>query len=1338
MAATGESKHRLAPRYALPLAAVGVLIGIFAIYYFVYVKQHEASLDERAFRSLGAVSTQFSDVVTNYGTAFAREIEQNGWSSSKRSAPTEKDVREVIRTTLGSRGSQLTNIGKCADKRASNAFSATLVTVAGPAKLRMAAGGWCADLAFENALPPLITERLTQLFDDVLVATVNGDVLYQTSHSGLVARNFDFLRTTPDSKEPAATAKPKVEAADGASNLHVVPVGGTTYRAYVVPVRMLVSNGASASQSLDLLLCGVVTQEHFAGRSRAVPLTALMSILLAVLLIIVGAWPVLKFATMRRTEQITSRAGLIYSVFMSLTLMLALLLVIHLCYGVSDPKTGAHMQDLASAIDNHVARELNQALMTMEIVGHRSDVEGAAHRFVHVGGLASDNIPCSDNSDLAELSQVNLLTQIGMEVSAYPYFRRLFLYDNQGFEHLSWTIDSKAPRPLRVCDRPYFLGVQRNDLWRLNGSDLVKTYFRVDPIYSKSTSEYLAAVAVPYPIKSESHIGMMMLATPLMSLIGPVLPPDYGFAVIDASGTVLFHSDQTRNGRENFFDELKDSRALRAAVIARRPDRRTEHYQGEDYDVFVTPFQSIHGCPWTLVVFSNLTVLGEKSLDRILLAALLCIAYFLLLILVTAGVRVLLPCRQLAWPTEDRRKRYLHIAIVLLLVCVLSFTLSFRLSPVMLMIAAMAIPITAIAFCIVALQGAGKAIRWTALACGGVALAIMIVPLVLKDLSRGNWLNVLILALIMAAYATLGVKSTRRYSSVLPSPSLRTTYSLACFMLLVVVAGIPCLAFFKLSFDYDETLATKRQQLLTLDALRRREARVLADYLSVKVSDSDSNESLADDVDKWLFLRRRLQAPQLDLYDRAFRSQSAGQIISAHDSHPWPQWWTSFVRDEIPRHADSLVPLTSDDCIAGSEWQWNRSADNLLHIRTMSAAVLSKDPRDPCEHRRAGGTGSASTFAKNSPEILALQKLVAHDPTFLVQDLTYTFDVLRPEDFLTRTGLLITGLLAAVFFSMRSTLTNMFLLKWDMQELQPGSDKYDGLHLSQWSTSTLKDAVKANGNSILVGLPGTGKTASLGNAAAGVHVVDVVSTVKKPIPSFSRKTVVVDHFEHLMSDPKALQWKLTLLETLLASAERVVVLTTIDPVFFLNSTGDEITENAENPLAEADVVRWARVLNKFRLYRLEGEKPTMAPQFYYRLLWSSCTWSEKVSLLGLAEDRWPNHKNFEALHHLWNRGIVELSPTFRLEDRDFANFVSGSVTSPERRVWKLHDASGIWDGLRTMLIILLLGGVAAVLFFSQKDVLGIVAGAAGALTAATKVISDLRGVGRAGGKDKPA
>ena len=77
----------------------------------------------------------------------------------------------------------------------------------------------------------------------------------------------------------------------------------------------------------------------------------------------------------------------------------------------------------------------------------------------------------------------------------------------------------------------------------------------------------------------------------MRSLIGPVLPPGFAFAVIDDSGDVLFHSDRQRNGNENFFVETDNNRRLRAQVAAHSADALNINYWGAQYRAYVKPMQ---------------------------------------------------------------------------------------------------------------------------------------------------------------------------------------------------------------------------------------------------------------------------------------------------------------------------------------------------------------------------------------------------------------------------------------------------------------------------------------------------------------------------------------------------------------------------------------------------------------------------------------------------------------------------------------------------------------------------------------------------------------------------
>jgi hypothetical protein len=1202
---------------------------------------------------------------------------------------------------------------------------------AGTYKLEFRSNGWCGHVSVENALLPLIVGTSAQIFDDIVLADSSGKVLYQTQRSGVVVDDLTYLRTSTTStsnsessvKEKAESPGTLLSSVIGSSSVANILLAGTNYRAYFIPIRLPVpmASDAASSAGVRLVLCGLMLKKNFSSKSRSVPMTALAGMALIVLFVIVGTWPVLTFLTMRRAEQINGRAGLFYAVSIALTMMITIILVTHLNYGYADPKTDDNLEDLAKSIDRNVGSELDQALHVMDVV--RSDQRFGVPHVVPQAAKGSKNSPATTT---------DLLSTVDMRVSSYPYFRRMFIYDGQGNELARWTVDTVAPPPLQVADRPYFQGVQRNDLWYLTSQGLSGARFRMDPIYSKSTGEYLAAIAVPHVFDRTgegTELGVMTMVTPLLALISPVLPPDYGFAVIDSTGKVLFHSDSTRNGRENLFDELDDSRPVRSAVLARRRSWLTAEYTGESFRIFVTPVNSIQGCPWSLIVFSNRAVMADKTFDRILLLALLCSMYLVVLIAAAGLVGLLLPCRRIAWPVEHMKGVYCHLALMLAAVILLSYAVIFSATLRTLFWWEMFIPASAIAICVLRLRGLVRAIMWT-------GITFLIASLLGLVAGQGNWWTspYLGMLLISLAYSSLTSTKLTAYFGTWNRLSLQTTYSLAAFALLILVAAIPSIAFFRFSYNYDENLAIRRDQLLTLAALNQREKRVTEQYIRVKISAEKG--PFSDDLGKWLFLRRRLQEQKLDLYNQVFRTQSAGQVIVGGTTESWPKWWVSFTSAWVPRRSESLAPLIAENCTSGAKWEWNEIGEKRIRIQPTSQPRPTDDDSSTCAPPDSSTTdqrkGGDSNPAAGSPETVALQKLATRDPIFQVQDLTYSVDVLKPWDFLRLSFKWLSVLFVAMFVSVRSSLTRMFLLDWKTQDSRVHNPSPDGWHEAAWRETTLADAIANEKNAILVGLPKSGKTDSLTGNRKDIAIVDV-ATLSKNISPPEAKIVILDHFEYRMYDAAVVSRKLTLLEALHGKGKTVLIVTTIDPVFYLWELADQASAIGNGTgLTDSDMDRWARVLYQFTIFRLTGNagKVTLElKDFYYHLLWSSCTWSEKMALVSLANHGWPNYRNYEALQHLWNRGLVTAAPDFRLIDSDLREFSETKVTEPEVRSERRKDTAGVWDGLRIAVIILLLGGLTALLFFNDKDILGIVTGAIGALTAASKIIAEVKGKG---------
>jgi hypothetical protein len=68
----------ISPRVVAPLAAIGLLVGLFFAYYFVHITRHERSIDDRAFRTLAAIGFQLKDQINNRATVFHGIAEKVG------------------------------------------------------------------------------------------------------------------------------------------------------------------------------------------------------------------------------------------------------------------------------------------------------------------------------------------------------------------------------------------------------------------------------------------------------------------------------------------------------------------------------------------------------------------------------------------------------------------------------------------------------------------------------------------------------------------------------------------------------------------------------------------------------------------------------------------------------------------------------------------------------------------------------------------------------------------------------------------------------------------------------------------------------------------------------------------------------------------------------------------------------------------------------------------------------------------------------------------------------------------------------------------------------------
>ena len=162
-------------------------------------------------------------------------------------------------------------------------------------------------------------------------------------------------------------------------------------------------------------------------------------------------------------------------------------------------------------------------------------------------------------------------------------------------QRLKLIASARASSLINVGERAYFkrsqadVGGRRRDF--CNDSPCT-----LESVWSLTTGGAQAVLAKELDPKMDNgpespKLAVAAISFPMRSLIGPVLPPGFAFAVIDDSGNVLFHSDRQRNGNEKFFVETDNNRRLRAQVAAHSADALNINYWGARYRAYVKPMQ---------------------------------------------------------------------------------------------------------------------------------------------------------------------------------------------------------------------------------------------------------------------------------------------------------------------------------------------------------------------------------------------------------------------------------------------------------------------------------------------------------------------------------------------------------------------------------------------------------------------------------------------------------------------------------------------------------------------------------------------------------------------------
>jgi hypothetical protein len=1206
-----------------------------------------------------------------------------------------------------------------------------------------------ARLELQPGLEALFTSRVGYgAFDAILLGTTEGRVLLSAGPSAQQIRSSGLVVLSSKTREGGTAVK----FADLAKAITMadVSVAGVDYTVFVEPCSPSAQAGATG-----LVLVGLVKADTLRAGSWAIP-TALVKLSVLSLLIALVGWPFLKLILLgdRQQVRVTDFFQLGASSVAGLAIMTVVLLDVS-AYRRLNHDMDAQLRDLAHALDEHGTAEIGAAYGQLQRVEQavaglgvdlfkvgtiksvlqrdgRSDLSGTVTSLVEK--LNREPGSAQDDDVIRHLRGDERLSESAPGPWRYPFFETIAFMDQDGWQRIKLETSNSPSNMISVAEREYFKTIVNGRGW--SGGHFCKDRDKcaLESVWSRTTGEPLEVLAKTSPQnwsnENRRRLPVTAIAIPMRSLIGPVLPPGFAFAVIDHTGKVLFHSDRQRNGNEDFFVETDNNRRLRAQVAAHSSDALNINYWGAEYRAYVKPMN----LPDMYVVAMAQKERAWAINREWLVVTLIFVSGYLLLWLIVA-LTTLAPGASWVWPDPRRRAGYIKVSV----------------------------------FC-VALLAIASITAWsnhrTLLVVLGVALPLM------------GW---------VAAYMFL--KSPPRSATATAREPIGV-YSVATVLVLLVTGVIPGALLFLASYQLHAWSYIKSSQLILARRLSDRYDRLNGEYLN-PVSGNRNPRALAA-AHVGLIHDRDIYIDFL--YNTSIRKASAREddatnadhvtghdaTASSHDSaHHSDDMVLSWLEDYLPYYSEASVEWREllHDRADDDSWE---SAYGGKGIRDVEVAFTSRTGSFPVELTswlpsitHVPPTLAATSERAHVAEARSATKEPGPVPT------TGSTEGTSAEPG-TRDSWLLLSLSGVALLVLTGSVVQVLNRRVYLVGTSEPLWACDRLALNA-GENTLVFCDAATKVEQLKGIT----PLELGPIVREDDFAAAWRSALAAIDNCSEDgAVVIADFDGGLDNARAMDRKLALLDELVSDQSRRVTVLSQVPLRGLTDSirhsaavmaaAARSAEPASSGTNEKTLDRWRRVIRAFvivELRRLEWNpsdeisNPSTAVAFllaerkshpyvtrvcddllgseavregrltrrqtfdevvertaqFYRRLWTSCSEDEKVVLGHIAQHGLANASVRGVVRRLLGRGLLRKDPAFRPMNSTFRHFILTRECSQQVEALESENGPSAWDRLRAPLGIAVLG-VGVFLFATQKELYNAIFGVATAAAASVPAL----------------
>ncbi len=1043
-------------------------------------------------------------------------------------------------------------------------------------------------------------------FDDILLATEGGDVLFQRSNAPPRVKTLSVFLKKPETKDPGILEifhRLTSEGSGGDTDLlKKVDLDGSAYHIFAQPLTIQVPRSPDGKVK-NLLLCGLVGSQKIRQEAMHVPPNYLLWIIVPLGAALLSG-PFLKLVMLRRTGRLKTH-DVPLLLFCS-CLAMAMLTVVLLAYAEHDQnleRMSPELRDFGNAVDHELLQSFQTGRQLL--------------RAVDTYAIGTDGKPATAKAE----NRVRLWSDDGLRRGVPNIdktdFEFVFWTSDAGYQIEKWTpLETNTPFYPQKGSEHYDLAVG-GQYWH-DGGEPFTSELRISPTTSApiavltivSHREALAVRAdrrtfdpsAPDRLKPEF---ISMVASP-RQLLSPVIPPETGYAIVRADGSVLYHSKRERILNENLFRETEDSRELADAVANRIEKDVLASYRGNDVMFHVRPIREIDGIPWTIVVFREMEPWQTLGWQVVLDVFVLYIALWFWPVVAICGGLLWLKvtkrcswdrCRVRAlryvWPRPDAARNYGGVARIefgLLAGFILALAwFTTRPGPaagVALLISAFAFPFVAVGAWIWQLRGA-KPNRQH--------------PSTSQPESTSQ------------AESASGPQSPGGPRSTKAFRSWRRQYGAALCLGMLISSVMPVIAFFHLSIYLESEIHLRHWQRELAQRIVRQRHTAEAE---IRPSRNMSPDTMNIALNLALPSSQDGRCDQEQLYN-AFDSTRVrcGQAPPTLSVPPFWERVLLFVRHETPGGLDAASVMHQT-----AESETNASSKERVAATTIIPDVTSQIRSLSIPRRSAWWGLFASLLIAGSAWIWsAASRLFLFDfYNIRLRSLNSLPEAQTLDHPILVLGLPRSGKDSAVKRYIRGDGGNADVKQIDLQKIDLKEERLD----RAWLKARLEElGIPAEASHSKVVQPAVAGAA----AGVGIGVSQKLAETGAPSASLPATPRKKPEWVHITNLEAALQEKgrrdiaLRLIDTLLLYRPQdrpgIIVTSVVDPMFHFDSIfPEQRNEMEKDPLPETEFGRWAHVLLQFeRVLAVDDqEKPAWA---------TSQRWGERL---------WE-----EAKHHRW-------------------------------------------------------------------------------------------------------